>query len=96
MIIKLSTPLSFKDSSVDELDLSLEKLTGRDLLDVEAGFKARGIQTGAWDMSRAFCIALAAKSFNMPQEVLGNLPLKDFSRIVNEVITFLAETVSAD
>ena len=90
MIITLSTPLKYKDSQLSQLDLDLHTLTGRDLINAEETLKRSGVQVAAWEFSRQFLLEVAAKALHMPSEVLKDLSAGDFTRVINEVLSFLA------
>ena len=96
MKISLSKPLSFRDETLTELELDLSGLTGKDILDVEAALKAKGINVAAWEYSRSFCSAVAAKAMGLPAPLLAELPAGDFTKIVNETLVFLAGQESSD
>lgn len=96
MKITLTRPLTVKNESLTELELDLSSLTGKDLLDVEASLKAKGVSVAAWEYSRSFCAAVAAKSLGIPSAALNELPASDFTKIVNETLLFLAGQESSD
>ena len=96
MKITLSKPLTVRDEALCELELDLSALTGKDLLDVEAALKAKGISVAAWEYSRSFCAAVAAKALGIPSAALNELPASDFTKIVNETLIFLAGQESSD
>ena len=96
MKISLSKPLSVRGETFTELNLDLSGMTGRDLLDVEEGLKAKGINVPAWEYSRSFLAALAAKSLGIPSAALSELSIKDFNAVINEVLLFLAGQDSSD
>ena len=96
MKITLSKPLAVRDETLTEIDLDLSNLTGKDILDVENMLKAKGITVAAWEYSRAFCAAVAAKAIGIPAAALNELPASDFTKIVNETLVFLAGQESSD
>ena len=96
MIITLTKPITYKDKQLNTLDLDLSQLTGRDLLDAEDSLKAQGVSVPAWEYSRAFLLEVAAKSLHIPPEVLRELSASDFTRMINEVLAFLAGSASQD
>lgn len=95
MKIELSKPLSYKDSELAELDLELDSLTGRDLIDAEESLKARGVNISAWEFSRTYLLGVAAKCLHLPADVLKDLPASDFTKVINEVLSFLAGQASS-
>ena len=95
MIIKLSKPLTFNGVERKELDLKLEALTGNDLITAEDMLRNKGVNiTGAADFSRNYLLAVASQALNIPPEALKNLAAKDFTRLINETLIFLADTDS--
>ncbi|MBQ4470498.1 MAG: phage tail assembly protein [Synergistaceae bacterium] len=92
MKITLSSPLKYKNTELSELDLDLEHLTGQDLIDLESSFTARGQSVQMF--SQGYFAAIAAKSAHLPAEVIKSLPVKDFMKLTNQVMLFLADTVS--
>lgn len=96
MIITLSKPLNVRGDTLTELDLDLDKLTGKDLIDIENGLRMKGQTTGAWDMSRSFLIRVAGRALGLQGEMLETLPVKDFMSIINQVLIFFADAASAD
>lgn len=96
MIISLSKPLSVRGDTLSELDLDLDNLTGKDLIDIENSLRMKGRNTGAWDMSRSFMIRVAAQALKLPPETLEALPIRDFTKIIDQVLLFFAGQDSAD
>lgn len=90
MKISLKKNLSFKDNQISEIDFDFENLTGSDILSVEKEIRATGENIAAWEYSRSFLLAVAARACHLPVEVLKNLSLPDFTKIINETLNFLA------
>lgn len=91
MIINLSKPIVFSGIEYHELNLELEKLTGNDLLEAEEYMRSKGIQTqGAADYSRSYILAVASRALNIPPEALKEMNAKDFMRLINKTLIFLA------
>lgn len=99
MKIEFTRPIKYKDEDINALDFDLESLTGRDLIDTEETLKKLGLTVAAWEYSRTFLLYVAAKSAHVPAEVLKDLAASDFTKLVNEVLAFLAgqeSSVSTD
>lgn len=96
MKITLTQPLKYQDKEVKVLDVDMDGLTGNDLIDTEEELKKRGIVVNAWEYSRTYLIALAARAVHIPVEALRGLSAKDFTAIINEVLSFLAGASSGD
>ena len=96
MKITLSKALTYRDKEFTELDLVLDDITGQDLIDVEEDMKRRGLTVNAWEYSRTYLIAVAARALKIPADALKGLSAKDFTTLINETLSFLAGTSSAD
>ena len=95
MKIELSKPITFNGVERKELDLHLERLTGNDLLTAEELLRSKGIMTqGAADFSRSYLLAVASQALNIGYDALKELSAKDFTRLINETLIFLAGTDS--
>lgn len=94
MKIELTKPLLWKENEITTLDLNLEDLTGNDLIDTEDDLKRKGVSVNAWEYSRTYLVALAARALHIPADILKTLSAKDFTTIINEVLSFLAGTAS--
>ena len=95
MKIQLTKTLSFRGNNLNELELDLEGLTGNDLINAEKQTIADENLPMVTDFSRAYLAAVAAQALKMPVEVLRDLPVKEFTKIVNEVQRFLLASVSS-
>lgn len=98
MKIHLKKAIIFKGNEINTLDLDLDALTGDDLIAVETQvLQEKGtnaLQT--LSMSRVYAIRVAAKALHMPVEILRQMGARDFSKVVNEVQTFLAASDSEE
>lgn len=88
MKITLSKPLQHKGQALTEIELKLEEMQGRDLIEIETQMNAEG-KFLVTDFSKAYQLKIAAKSARIPAEVLENLPARDFNKIVSAVQLFL-------
>lgn len=95
MKVALSKPLSHKGQSLDEIELKLEEMTGRDLLEVETQMNAEG-KFLVTDFSKAYQLRIAAKAARIPVEVLEGLSARDFTKVVSAVQLFLVGSDSPD
>ena len=96
MKITLTKGISYQDKEITELDINLDDLTGQDLLDVEEQLKRKNITVNAWEYSRVFLLAVAAHASGLPMECLKGMNVRDFTAVINEVLSFLAGAVSED
>ena len=92
MIITLTKPVPYKDTQLTELDIDLEALTGQDLIDAENSLRALGQASGVY--SQSYFAAIAARALHIPVEVIMTLCAKDFMKVINSVMLFLADTAS--
>lgn len=90
MKLTLSKKIPYRDSDISEIDFEFENLTGNDILTVEREQRASGETVAAWEYSRSFLLAVAAKACHLPVDVLKNLSLPDFTKAINETLNFLA------
>lgn len=88
MRIALSKPLQHKGQALTEIELKLEEMQGRDLIEIETQMNAEG-KFLVTDFSKAYQLKIAAKSARIPAEVLETLPARDFNKIVSAVQLFL-------
>ncbi|MBR6901274.1 MAG: phage tail assembly protein [Synergistaceae bacterium] len=87
MKIKLKKAIKHKGQDIDVLDISLEDLTGNDLIEVEK--QLSGEVPIVTDFNRIYLINVAARAAHIPVDVLIFMSAKDFTRITNEVRNFL-------
>lgn len=86
--VVLSAPLKYKGSELREIELKLEGLTGRDLIDVETQMNSEGKFALMADYSKLYLSRVGAKAAGLPVEVLETLGAKDFNKIVTAVQLF--------
>lgn len=91
MNIKLSKPFAFEGKEYTELELNLEALTGKDMINAEAEAKTISIIGSVAEFSKAYLAVLAAKAAKVPVDLIMGLSGKDFSRMTVEVQNFLFE-----
>ena len=95
MKIQLKKAIMHKGEELKELDLSLDRLTGNDLIEVEEqAIKAGNNAFSATDFSRVYLIAVAARAMKIPVEVLRMMNAIDFNAVVTEVRNFLQNSAS--
>jgi hypothetical protein len=87
----LSKPFSFEDKEYKELNIDLDSLTGRDI--INAAQEARTLEgpVPVPELSKAYHAVIAAKAAKVPVEMLLKLPAKDFSKITLLVENFLLD-----
>lgn len=92
MKIALTTPAAYKNGTIDEIDLDLDALTGRDMIAIEE--TARSMNQNLVLFSQGYFAAVAARASHLPIDVIRSLNVKDFMKVTNHVMSFLADTVS--
>lgn len=94
MKAELKRPVNYKDSQLTELDLDLDSLTGNDLIAIESSYKSKHGTEGLWGTT--YTAYIAAKSAHLPVEVILNLHITDFFRVINIVWDFFGGAVSKE
>lgn len=92
MKILLTSPVPYKDSKLDVIDLDLDALTGRDLIAVEDSARSTGTTFNLF--SQGYFAAVAAKAAHLPLEVINSLNVKDFMKLTTQTMNFLLDGVS--
>lgn len=89
--IKLSKSTQINGSELTEINLDLESLRGRDLMELENGFRKyyRGEFVPAIHLDSRFQIWVAGRVSGINHEDLGELSAPDFVNICSEVQNFL-------
>ena len=95
MKIHLKKAIIHKGNELQTLDLDLDALIGEDLIKSESEvLQDGGTPLQTLSFSRTYAIMVAAKALHMPVEILRQMGARDFSKVVNEVQTFLAASDS--
>ena len=90
MIIRFGKPYSFEGIEFTELDLNLDSLTGRDIIDAAAD--ARAIlkdKSYVQEVSKPYQVMIAAKAAKQPVEFFLGLPAQAFTEVTATVQSFL-------
>lgn len=88
--IKLSKPFEFEGKTYTEIELDLDGLTGRSLIDAERE-AAAVMGRPSVDIDKVYQACVAAMAAGMPYDALTALPAKDFTRITGAVQAFLLQ-----
>lgn len=90
-VIKLSKPTKVNGSELTEIVLDLESLKGKDLLELETGFRQRfrGEYIPVINFDSRYQIHVAGRVCGINPEDLGELYAPDFAAICAEVQSFL-------
>ena len=95
MKIKLQKAVQLNGSEISELDMNLETLKGKDLLELETGFRRmyRGEYIPVINIDSRFQVWVAGRACGINPEDLGELYAPDFSMVCQEVQNFLLSSV---
>jgi len=86
---EFAKPITFEGTEYSGLDLDLDRLTGKDLVNIEAEMTARGIQAVMPEISKSYQMLVAARAAKVPVELIEELPIKEASAITMKVVNFL-------
>ena len=91
----LQKPVQLNGSEITEVKLDLENLKGKDLLELEAGYRQthRGQYIPIIHMDTGFQAWVAARACGINPEDLGELYAPDFAAVCQEVQNFLLSSV---
>lgn len=96
MIVKLSEPQAINGTTISEINLELEKLKGRELLELDAGFKQynKNEFVPVSELNRRFQIFVAGRVSGYNPEDLMELLAPDFVEVCTTVQNFLLKSGS--
>ena len=86
---EFAKPVTFEGKEYTGLDLDLERLTGKDLINIEAEMTARGVTAIMPEISKGYQMLVAARAAKVPVELIEELPIKEASAITMKVVNFL-------
>jgi hypothetical protein len=89
--IKLSKPTKINGSEIEEINLDLESLKGKDLMELENSFRKfyRGEFVPALNIDSRYQMFVAGRASGINPEDLGELYAPDFVALCGEVQNFL-------
>ena len=89
--VKLSKPTQINGSELTEITLDLESLRGRDMMELESGFKKfyRGEIFFSLPMEPRFQLWVAGRVCGINHEDLADLQAPDYYAVCTEVQNFL-------
>lgn len=85
-------PFEYEGKTYETLTFDFERLTGRDMVSIEAEMQMNNEYALAPEISRSFQAKMAAKAAGIGADVLDAMPIKDFNRITNAARGFLIDT----
>ncbi|MDT8901829.1 phage tail assembly protein [Anaeroselena agilis] len=89
MIYKLQKPHTAEGKEYTELNLDLEKLSGRDLVNAAREARLLGDASQVPETSHTYLAVVAAKAASVNVDVILSLPAKDFTAVKSLVQDFL-------
>lgn len=92
MQIKLTHKFKYKNHELEFIELDLDSLTGKDLIDCEKNLRLINPNAQLWGTEHILCIAEKASKIN--QFELANLPAKDFMALHLAIVNFFSDAIS--
>lgn len=89
---KFSRPFTYEGITYETLEFPFERLTGRDMVKIEAEMQAQGEYAVAAEISRSFQAHMAARAAGVHPDVLEAMPINEFNKITNAARDFLIAT----
>jgi len=85
-------PFKHEGKTFKTMNFYFEDLTGKDMINIENEMSANGAYALAPEISRIFQCLMASKAGKIGDDVLQELPFKDFNKITNAARDFLIES----
>ncbi len=93
--VTLDKPLQHRGASMKAIEMNLEGLTGRDLIEVETQMNQEGKFAPMADFSKLYLSRVGARAAGLPAEAVESLGARDFNRVVNAVQLFFVGSGSS-
>lgn len=87
MKIRLKKSVNFEGEVITELNLDLDSLTGRDM--IEAQKEIQSMDVPIQEFNKEYLAVVAAKACGRPTDLIPLLGIKDFSTVTVQVQNFL-------
>lgn len=85
-------PFEYEGKTYTELTFNFERLTGRDMVSIDAEMQAKNEYAIAAEISRSFQAKMAAKAAGIGSDVIEAMPIREFNKITNAARSFLLDT----
>lgn len=85
-------PFEYGGKTYTELTFNFERLTGRDMVSIDAEMQAKNEYAIAAEISRSFQAKMAAKAAGIGSDVIEAMPIREFNKITNAARSFLLDT----
>lgn len=91
-VYKLSKPMKWMKTTYTELDLDFESLTGKDFEAIDDELAGLGIIIATPQINHRYQRMLAARAAKVPNDMLENLPARDYNKVTVAARNFLLAT----
>lgn len=90
-VFKFLKPIEFEGQTYESINLDLESLNARTMIEIERQYMASTTNQGVVlkELNKEYQLFVAAKAANMPIEFMYALPAQEFMRITLSVQNFL-------
>ena len=89
---KFKKPFEYEGKTYEEIIFRFDRLTGRDMVNIETEMQKRGEYALAPEVSLVFQSIMAAKAAKIGSDILDAIPLLDFNQITKAARDFLLST----
>lgn len=84
--VMLTNPIQWEDKEYKELELDINNIKGRDLIEIQTDMKLSGIPLASnMAVDEAYLARVAAKASGLDTEIIEALQFTDFRRVINIV-----------
>lgn len=84
-------PIEFEGKTYTEIELNVDFLTGRDMINAVNEARAMGDTSQVPELSKIYQAVLASKAAKVPADMIVALPAKYFSKVTLTVANFLLD-----
>lgn len=92
--VVFSKPLQWEGKEYKEIELKIDTLKGRDLIDIQTDMKVCGVPIAShMEVDEAYLARLAAKAAGVETEIIEALDFKDFRRVINKTMGLMRQSV---
>lgn len=88
-IHKFRKPFEYEGKKFETLNFYFNRLTGKDIINVETEMATNNEYALTPEVSRGFQYRIAAHASNVGSDVILNMPIYEFNKITNECRNFL-------
>lgn len=89
MIVELSKPFKYEGKEITEIDLNMEDMNGRELIDAGVESLGLGYDHPIKEYSKGYLASIAAKAAGCTVDMIMALPARDFTLVTIAVQDFL-------